>query len=308
MANKKSKGRSVNGILLLDKPLGISSNRALQISKKLFQAQKAGHTGSLDPLASGMLPICFGESTKISAYLLDSDKQYITDAYLGIKTTTGDKEGEIVSRCALAPIDEGVLCQTLAQYTGKIRQIPPMYSALKKDGKPLYKLARKGLVVERDARQITVYKLSVVFWKPPILSLRIRCSKGTYIRTLVEDIGESLGCGAYVHRLHREFVEPFSGQKSWQIDELKQLDSIDKLNTVQQLLLPPDSVLGAFPTVLLNQSQQEYFMCGRSITADFSVPALQLLRTYGPGGQFLGVSEYSENRELKAKRVFNLDS
>ena len=205
--------RKLNGILLLDKALGVSSNKALQDARFLYQAEKAGHTGSLDPLASGMLPICFGEATKVSGLLLDSSKRYQTTATLGFVSTTGDEEGEKLNARAIPALNPDFLESVLSRFRGSIHQIPPMYSALKKDGQPLYKLARQGLEVERKPRQVTIYQLQLLGFSENSLQLDVVCSKGTYIRTLVEDIGEALGCGAYVSRLHRVSVDPFAEQR-----------------------------------------------------------------------------------------------
>jgi tRNA pseudouridine 55 synthase len=238
--------RKLNGILLLDKALGVSSNKALQDARFLFQAEKAGHTGSLDPLASGMLPVCFGEATKVSAFLLDSDKRYVTTATLGYVSTTGDAEGEKLNPRSIPDISDTELEAVLVQFRGEISQIPPMYSALKKDGQPLYKLARQGLEVERAARDITIHSLTVLERTENTLTLDVVCSKGTYIRTLVEDIGERLGCGAYVSMLRRESVDPFGALRMYRLEELRTLaeQSVEALDAV---LLPLDT---AYPIYL----------------------------------------------------------
>ncbi|MGB5440817.1 MAG: tRNA pseudouridine(55) synthase TruB, partial [Gammaproteobacteria bacterium] len=201
--------RPVNGILLLDKPAGVTSNAALQIVKKLYRARKAGHTGSLDPLATGLLPICFGEATKISGFLLDADKDYLVTCKLGERTTTGDAEGEVEQRRPVERVTEKLVRKAMQGFIGDIEQIPPMYSALKHKGERLYKLARQGIEVERAPRQVTIFEMELTDFSLPEATFRVHCSKGTYVRTLIEDIGEVLGCGAHVIRLRRLGVGPF---------------------------------------------------------------------------------------------------
>ncbi len=305
MGRRNKKGIPVHGILLLDKPLGFSSNNILQQVKNLFNAQKAGHTGSLDPLATGMLPLCFGEATKVSAFLLDSDKQYLTDAKLGIKTSTGDREGEVIQKRRVPNLSPTQIEEVLIQFTGELSQVPPMYSALKKDGKPLYKLARKGLQVERMSRDISIHLNQLISYQNSEIRLRVRCSKGTYIRTLVEDIGGLLGCGATVNTLHREFVEPFTNQKVWTLDELQSLAYTDP-QALDQTLLPADEALKSYPEVYLDVSQEDYFFAGRPIQAQMDLPDDRLIRTYAESGKFLGLSQYNKFNQLQPKRVFNL--
>ncbi len=305
MGRRKQKGIPIHGILLLDKPIGYSSNHALQMVKKLFNAQKAGHTGSLDPLATGMLPLCFGEATKVSAFLLNSDKQYLCDAVLGKSTSTGDQEGEVIRERPVPALSINQIEQVLAKFVGEISQTPPMYSALKKDGKPLYKLARKGIEVERESRQVSIHLNQSLGYKPPILRLRVRCSKGTYIRTLVEDIGEVFGCGATVNSLHREFVMPFKEHRAWTLEELKALAQKDTQALIKTLL-SPDVVFQSLPEVHLDAIQQTYFITGRTIQAPMDLPVDVHIRTYGGDGCFLGLAQYNRLQQLKAKRVFNL--
>jgi len=199
----KTKWRPVDGIVLLDKPIGLSSNQALQRVRRLFRAARAGHTGALDPLATGMLPLCLGEATKFSQFLLDADKRYITCIQLGKGTTTGDREGDVLTDLPVPELTDEALESVLNRFRGEIEQIPPMYSALKHEGKPLYEYARQGIVIERKRRQVTIADLTLVSRTADTLTLDIRCSKGTYIRTVGEDIGEMLGCGAHLHSLHR---------------------------------------------------------------------------------------------------------
>jgi tRNA pseudouridine55 synthase len=280
--------RKLNGILLLDKALGVSSNKALQDARFLFQAEKAGHTGSLDPLASGMLPVCFGEATKVSAFLLDSDKRYVTTATLGYVSTTGDAEGEKLNPRPVPAFTDTDLEVVLTQFRGEIQQIPPMYSALKKDGQPLYKLARQGVEVERAARAITIHSLQVLERTEDTITLDVVCSKGTYIRTLVEDIGEMLGCGAYVSMLRRESVDPFGAFRMYTLEELRVLaeQGSEALDTV---LLPLDSALPQVPALTLADATVQRLRQGQKVgTGDADA---ELLRFYSESGEFIGLGE-----------------
>src|SRR5579862_9142002 len=215
--------RQIHGILLLDKPLGMTSNAALQKVKRLFNAKKAGHTGSLDPLATGMLPICFGEATKFSQFLLESDKCYQVEAKLGVKTRTGDAEGEVIAVKPVMDLTCERLEAVLSQFVGQIQQIPPMYSALKIQGKPLYELARQGIEIPREARSVQIYRLQLIDFQAETLKFEVQCSKGTYVRTLVEDIGELLGCGAHVSALRRTVVLPYNEIKMYTLDALEEI-------------------------------------------------------------------------------------
>lgn len=295
--NKKSD--DINGILLLDKPLGISSNRALQIVKRLFNAKKAGHTGNLDPLATGVLPICFGEASKVTAYLLDSNKRYTCTAQLGTTTTTGDKEGDILETCEVKAFGQQEIEQVLEQFRGAIQQIPPMYSALKHKGQPLYKLARKGIEIERKARDITIHELKLIEIQANTISLDVLCSKGTYIRTLAEDIGERLGCGAHLSSLRRSEVSPFDCSKLYSIEDLEVLSKQDKLlNT----LLPIDSALIRLPKITLSESQATRIKNGLKVSRD-DIPESDMIRLYLSNGDFIGIGRYSSDHQLAAKRL-----
>lgn len=218
---KKYQPRQIDGILLLDKPIGISSNHALQKIKRLFQAKKAGHTGTLDVLASGMLIVCFGKATKLAGKLLNADKTYLVTAKLGIKTTTCDAEGEVVATKPTDNITKELIEKVLQKFRGEIMQIPSMYSAIKHKGTPLYKLARKGVEVERSPRKVNIYELKLLDWHKDRLKLEVRCSKGTYIRNLIEDIGEALGCGAYVTELRRLSIGKFQAEQMYTIEEIQ---------------------------------------------------------------------------------------
>ena len=293
---RRRKGRPINGILLLNKPLDISSNRALQNAKRLYQAQKAGHTGSLDPKATGLLPICFGEATKISSFLLSSDKSYLTTAKLGITTTTGDTEGEVLATKDIPALTAEKIESVLNQFRGGISQIPPMYSALKHQGKPLYELARQGIEIERKKRDVTIHKLELLNFTPDSLELSVECSKGTYIRTLVEDIGQQLECGAHVTMLHRTRVMPFT-------DEMISWDTIENTSEeeLQNLLLPIDSGLTDFPKVNLTESQTTAIFYGQAV--DIAVPDSSHIRIYSNLQEFIGMGVPDGSSRLKPKRI-----
>jgi len=294
---RRRKGRPISGILLLDKPFGISSNRALQNAKRHFQAQKAGHTGSLDPLATGMLPLCFGEATKISSFLLDSDKTYLTTATLGKTTTTGDAEGEVLDEKLIPELDEAFIESVLRKYRGPITQIPPMYSALKHHGKPLYELAREGIEVERKQRHVTIHALELLAFTDTTIDLKVTCSKGTYIRTLVEDIGHDLGCGAYVSMLHRTQVDPFKNKDMVSWERVESLEG----GQLDELLLPIDAGLGQFPEVTLDKKQSVALLYGQAV--EIAVPDTSHIRIYNQDRIFLGMGVPEGGNVLKPKRI-----
>lgn len=256
----KKKRIALDGVLLLDKPAGLSSNDALIQSKRLLNAAKAGHTGTLDPFATGLLPLCFGEATKFTQDLLDADKTYDAIVHLGISTTTGDTEGEVL---ATEPVNvsQRNIDDVLHRFRGDIAQIPPMHSALKRDGKPLYEYARAGITLEREARQVRIHELEVLSFQSPYLSLRVRCSKGTYIRVLGEDIGNALGCGAHLQALRRIQVAELSLQNSISLAALATLSEEERLLS----LLPVDSMLMSFPMVLLPEDLSRRFLHGQRL-------------------------------------------
>ncbi len=292
--------RKLNGILLLDKALGLSSNKALQDARFLFQAEKAGHTGSLDPLASGMLPVCFGEATKISAFLLESDKRYITTATLGYVSTTGDAEGERLNPRPIPALKDNALEAVLNAFRGSINQVPPMYSALKKDGQPLYKLARQGMEVERTSRQVIIKKLSVIERTEQTLSLDVTCSKGTYIRTLVEDIGEALGCGAYVSMLRREWVMPFATHPMYPIGYLRTLAE-QGTAVLDTILLPMDKALPHLPSLTLSDDYLSRFRQGQRLRVEQADS--ELIKLYSQAtAEFIGLGTV-EHGILAVKRL-----
>ncbi|MCK5917614.1 MAG: tRNA pseudouridine(55) synthase TruB [Cocleimonas sp.] len=301
---KKSKNfyRDISGILLLNKPLGLSSNAALQRARYLFNAKKAGHTGSLDPQATGVLPLCFGEATKVSGYLLNSDKRYITTVQLGETTTTGDTEGDILNTTTVTEISEQKLVKILEQFTGKVTQIPPMYSALKHNGTPLYKLARQGIEVKRKQREITIYELILLERTHDTLKLDVRCSKGTYIRTLAQDIGDALGFGAYITSLERTQVSPFDCSKIYTLEDLQQLAEYEDKKQLHDTLLSIDSALCNHPKIILNDTESARVKNGLKVTRD-DIPDSSLIRIYHESGEFIGIGRLSSDKLLAPKRM-----
>ncbi|MBU3023176.1 tRNA pseudouridine(55) synthase TruB [Aestuariibacter sp. A3R04] len=295
---RKRKGRAINGILLLDKPTGGSSNQILQKVRWLFKAAKAGHTGALDPLASGMLPICLGEATKFSQFLLDAEKTYEVTMHLGVRTSTSDADGEVVETKPVKVTEQAVR-QVCAGFLGNSKQIPSMFSALKYQGKPLYYYARQGITIEREARDITIFELEIVRIDFPNVDMRVRCSKGTYIRSLVDDIGQLLGCGAYVTRLHRTQVADYPADNMISLAELIAIQtSLDEgvFAPLDKLLLPMDTAVLSLPAVTLSAQQQHRFEHGQSVTGESkdAITVNTMYRVYGESQSqpvFLGVGE-----------------
>jgi tRNA pseudouridine55 synthase len=304
MANRDKSGayRDVDGILILDKPIGPSSNQALQQARKLYRARKAGHCGSLDPLATGVLPICMGEATKFSSYLLGADKTYRASCKLGQTTTTGDAEGEVIDNTRVC-VSEEQLRQTLPRFTGEFEQIPPMYSALKHQGKRLYELAREGKQVERKPRKIKIYRLAFLSYENETLAIEVSCSKGTYIRTLAEDIGATLGCGAHLTALRRLTVDSFDEQQATSIETLQTLARQGE-DQLDGLLLPLGSALGQFPELKLDASASLDMTHGKRIPVP-GCGITGLCRLTSDQGLFLGLGEVSPDAELAAKRLIN---
>ena len=299
----KSRGRKVNGILLLDKPVGITSNAALQEVKRLFYAAKAGHTGNLDPLASGMLPICLGEATKLSAYLLDADKVYIGGCKLGVRTTTADAEGEILETREVPALTEAQIDEVLERFRGEIEQIPPMHSAIKQNGQPLYKLARQGIEVERKPRRVTIYELKLTQFQGDELELYIHCSKGTYIRTLVEDLGEALGCGAHLSRLRRTRVGPFQEEGMVTLESLRE-EAEEGAESLDRFLLPLDHALGDYPEVKLSESSLFYVRQGQAVQVA-QAPTEGWVRLLDSAGGFVGVGAVLDDGRIAPKRLIS---
>ena len=299
---KRSRGRDINGVILLDKATGISSNFALQQVKRLFFAKKAGHTGSLDPLASGLLPICLGQATKVAQFLLDDNKRYFVRGKLGQISDTGDAEGKISSFGPTEGINEPSVAQVLPEFLGNIKQVPPMYSALKRDGKPLYELARQGIEVEREARPVTIHEINFLGLENGILSLDVACSKGTYIRTLVEDIGKMLGCGAHVIELRRTGFAHFDLTHSITFEQLEAIKS-DNFEALDALILGADTMLPNFYSVFLSAEQTSDIKLGRKIQYK-GYAQVQKLRLFDEKHQFIGIGESNLEGEVLPKRLF----
>ncbi|MBI6853325.1 tRNA pseudouridine(55) synthase TruB [Pseudomonas cichorii] len=302
MAQVKRIRRNVSGIILLDKPLGFTSNAALQKVRWLLNAEKAGHTGSLDPLATGVLPLCFGEATKFSQYLLDSDKSYETLMQLGKTTTTADSEGEVLQTRPVTVGREDIEA-VLPDFRGQISQIPPMYSALKRDGQPLYKLARAGEVVEREPRSVTIARLELLACEScETARLSVDCSKGTYIRTLVEDIGEKLGCGAYVAELRRTQAGPFNLSQTVTLEELEQVHADGGNEAVDRFLMPSDSGLLHWPLLQFSEHSSFYWLHGQPVRAP-DAPKFGMVRVQDHEGRFIGIGEVSEDGRIAPRRL-----
>lgn len=301
MVQVKRKRRAVNGILILDKPLTFSSNAALQKVRWLFNAEKAGHTGSLDPLATGVLPICFGEATKFSQYLLNANKCYEVVMQLGVTTTTGDAEGEVIAKKEVNFTSQDISA-ILPHFRGNINQIPPMYSAIKKDGQPLYKLARAGEVVSREPRQITINKLELINFSQDQAKLIVACSKGTYIRTLVEDIGNKLGCGAHVKSLCRTEAGPFQLNQVTSLETLIELHEKEGSESLDHFLLPIDAGLTHWPVIQLTEHSCYYWLHGQPVRVP-RAPLDTYIRVQNQRGCFVGIGEVASDGRLAPKRL-----
>ena len=284
----KPRGDRINGVLLLDKPVGVTSNRALQTVRRLLNASKAGHTGTLDPMASGLLPVMLGEATKFSADLLDADKSYRATVRLGVTTTTGDAEGEVVERRAV-DVERGAVERVLARFTGDIEQVPPMYSALKRDGRPLYELARAGIEVERVARGVRIHGLRLIEHARDTLVLDVDCSKGTYVRVLAEDIGKALGCGAHLAALRRTRVGPLAIGDAVELAALEGMEPGARRNWLR----PVDELLGTLPSVALDAELTQRFRQGQRLAMD-AQPRGGRVRGYGADSTLLGTATVNE--------------
>jgi tRNA pseudouridine55 synthase len=297
----KRQRRQIDGLLLLDKPVGWTSNAALQAVKRLYQATKAGHTGSLDPLASGLLPICLGAATKLSEWLLNADKTYRLTCRLGITTTTGDAEGDVVATRPIGPLTREQVETAMQCFTGVIEQIPPMYSALKRDGQPLYKLARKGIEVERKPRQLTVHAFQLLRWEGEELECELRCSKGTYVRTLAADLGEALGCGAHISALRRTAVAPYDAARMVTLDALRERAE-QGLAALDELLLPLDSAVAQWPAVRVRGDAAFYLRQGQPVLAPHA-PTQGWVRLYEGEQTFLGIGEILDDGRVALRRL-----
>lgn len=300
--HRSRSGRPVNGILLLDKPAGITSNAALQTVKRLLRARKAGHTGSLDPLATGMLPICLGEATKISGFLLEADKTYEVEIRLGVTTSTGDAEGETVEQRPVPPLSRDLLEQVLDKFRGGIEQVPPMHSAIKRNGQPLYKLAHQGIVVEREPRRIHIHELRLLEFHDDRLRVHVHCSKGTYIRTLAEDIGTELGCGGHVSALRRTGVGGFDPGDMVTLETLEAAVREGGPEAAERFLLPLESGLGHWPAVRLSDEVAYFLRQGQAVFVPHA-PTRGHVRIYGGDGRFLGVGRILDDGRVAPKRL-----
>lgn len=294
----KKTWKRVDGVLLLDKPIGLTSNDALQKARRLFSAAKGGHTGTLDPLATGLLPLCFGEATKFSADLLDADKTYEAVLKLGVTTDSGDAEGKVVASAAV-DVTENDIFRVLPMFTGDLQQIPPMHSALKRDGRPLYELARQGIEVEREARAVTIHRLECLAFAGDSLSLRVACSKGTYIRVLAADIGRELGCGAHLTALRRTVVGDLDLANAVTLAELEALDEVGRLAHLQ----PVDALVHTLPIVTVEGEAESRFRHGNPV--DLPAGLSGKIRVYA-GDQLIGVGEPGSDGRLWPKRLVQL--
>ncbi len=314
MARNKRRGRPLHGLLLLDKPSGISSNKALQQAKRLFDARKAGHTGSLDPLATGMLPICFGEATKLSQYLLNADKTYLAQIKLGQITDSADSDGEIIETHAVPmDLDRQKVDQACQQFAGPQMQIPPMVSAIKIDGKRLYKLAREGITVDRPARAVTIHKIITKSYADSVITVSVSCSKGTYIRSLATDIGEAIGCGAHIQSLRRCHVSPFDHQP------MTSLEQVEEHQNPDELLLPLDAGILHLPQAVVQNTELTSFGQGRQVPAlyDFAAASAadsglkgsdeQPIRVYSEDQRLLGLAKVAEDGLIAPLKVIQWD-
>lgn len=299
---KKRHGRNISGIVVLDKPEGESSNRSLQKVKKLYQAAKAGHTGSLDPLATGVLPLCFGEATKISQFLLDSDKAYRTIIKLGVKTDSGDSQGQIIAEKDAKHISLEDIEQALQQFRGEIVQLPSMFSALKHQGVPLYKLARAGKTVERKTRKVTITELTLCNYQGDEVELDIHCTKGTYVRTIADDLGAALGVGAHVIALRRTQAGPFTLANSLQFAEIEQTLEQESFDGIDSFLIPADQAVQELPEVILPAATAEFVMQGQAVIARH-LPTEGLVRLYNEDN-FIGIGEILDDGRVAPKRLF----
>ena len=305
MGRSRRKGRVIDGILLLDKPAGITSNGALQRVKHLYGAAKAGHTGSLDPIATGVLPICFGEATKFSQFLLDADKGYIATIQLGVRTTTGDSEGDIVYERSVPELSDEAIESCLDSFRGEIDQIPSMYSAIKLNGQPLYKLARQGIEVERQPRRVTIMMLTLLERTHDQWVLNITCTKGTYVRSLAEDIGELIGCGAHVVGLRRRQAGPFAIEETCTLEMLEGLKAENGERALDESLLPVSAAVGDYPVIEMTALTASYFVQGQPVQIA-GVIEEGLVSVYSEAIDdkiFVGVGEILDDGKIAPRRL-----
>lgn len=303
---RRHKGRAISGIVLLDKPLGITSNRALQIVKRFYNAAKAGHTGSLDPLATGLLPLCLGEATKVSGFLLDADKSYLATLKLGVKTSSADAEGEVIETRPVENYSDKQIQSVIAQFIGEIKQIPPMHSALKVDGQPLYKLAHQGMVVERKSRSVEIFDIKLLRHVGDEMEIAVDCSKGTYIRTLAEDIGEKLGCGAHLSALRRTVSGPFQLKDSITMEQLEALAE-SGFEALDKVLMPSEDALEGWESVNLSTDAAYYICRGQAVQVP-KAPTSGLVRLFSEENGFLGIGEILDDGRVKPRRLFLIEN
>ncbi|SDJ89704.1 tRNA pseudouridine(55) synthase TruB [Microbulbifer yueqingensis] len=309
MGRRPKWGRAVNGVLLLNKPAGITANDALQKAKRLFFANRAGHTGALDPLATGVLPVCFGEATKFSQYLLDADKRYRSTFCFGMRTASGDADGDVIDTADASGLTESDVREAMDQFRGRIKQVPSMYSALKHKGQPLYKLARQGVEVEREAREVEIFEYELLSFTPgpqPRAEVEIHCSKGTYVRSLAEDLGAALGVGAYVEQLHRSAAGPFDEADAVTLEELTAERGEDRAEVLDHHLLPVDAPASGLPKLTLPDNTGYYVRQGQPVM-DLQVYRLgeegDMVRLFLESGDFLGVGEITDDGCVAPRRL-----
>lgn len=293
-APRRPPRRKVDGVLLLDKPVGMSSNTALQTARRLLNAEKAGHTGTLDPLATGLLPLCFGEATKFSSELLNADKAYEATLKLGVTTTTADAEGEVLQSRPVV-VTQNTLDAAIKAHTGPISQVPPMYSALKRDGKPLYEYARAGVELEREARNVVIHAIQLLEWQGDTVRIAVDCSKGTYIRTLAEDIGEMLGCGAHLTALRRTRIGTIM------LNEAVTLAAMEAATDRDALLAATESLLAELPEAHLNLAASDSMLHGQAVAWEGVLA--QRYRVYAADGRFIGLCQLDDQGRLAPKRL-----
>lgn len=303
---RKRQGRPLDGVLVVDKPAGMTSNGVLQRVKGIYFAAKAGHTGSLDPLATGVLPICFGEATKLSQFLLGSDKSYVAGVVLGVKTDTGDADGRTLEERSAAAITQDAVEAVLDRFRGRITQVPPMYSALKRGGVPLYELARRGEEVEREPREVVVHELALLGFEPgerAMLRVSVRASKGTYVRTLAEDIGAALGCGAHVATLRRTAAGGFLEAEAVPLSRLEALREAGEFAALDALVLPLERAVGHLPEVRVPEAGCFYLAQGQAVMVSQVPPQRGDVRIMDAEGMFRGVGEITDDRRVAPRRM-----
>jgi tRNA pseudouridine55 synthase len=304
---RRQHGRDVSGMIVVDKPGGMSSNDAVQAAKRLFRAQKVGHTGSLDPLATGVLPLCFGEATKFSQFLLDSDKKYWARIKLGVRTDSGDSDGKVLETRPVEAVDAATIDRVLQDFRGEIDQVPSMFSAIKHQGQPLYKLARQGIEVERKSRRVTIYSNELVAFNGDEFELEVHCSKGTYVRTIAEEIGERLGCGAHVCALRRRKAGPYDESDMVTFEELERQREIGGFEALDALLLPVSSAVRNWPIVSLSDATAFYIRQGQPVIVPHAPTSghVQLVEqsTDGLKQMFIGVGEILDDGRVAPRRL-----